>query len=169
MPRIIFDSVAKTHLLQHFEIVFGANAKSLRFEKFVLRFQHFNPVLQFDPDRLQRAIQFVGGRDELFRGEKCNYAKRFARVSGQRIESGDRIDLISEEFKSHRFFVCGGGIDFDDVAAHPEFTARKTDIVPFVKHVDQPTEDCFARSVLTAFYREQHSFVIFRRRDPIDA
>ena len=36
MARIIFNPVAETHFLQHFQIVFGAHSQPLRFKQFVL-------------------------------------------------------------------------------------------------------------------------------------
>ena len=139
MSRIIFDPVAETHLLQHLEIVFGADAESLRFEQFVLRFQDFDSVFQLGPDRLQRAIQFVGRRHELFRWKKCDHTERFMGVTSQRIEAGDGIDFVAKKFQANCLFVRRGGIDFDHVAADPKFAARETDIVAFVEHIDQPT------------------------------
>ena len=52
MARIILNAIAKAHLLQHLEIVFGADAEPLGLEKLILRFQNFDPVFQLDPDRL---------------------------------------------------------------------------------------------------------------------
>ena len=155
--------------MQHFEIVLRAEAEALRFEKFILRFQNFDSVFQLGANRLQRAIQLVRRRDELFGWKKCHHAERFARVAGQRIEAGDRIQFVAEEFQPDCFLVRSGGINFDHVATDAELAARKTDVVALIEHVDQPTEHCFARSMLAAFYREQHSFVIFRRRDAVNA
>jgi len=56
MPRIIFDPVAEAHFLQHFEVVLGAHAQSLRFEKLVLRFKIDNSLFQFFADGSQGAV-----------------------------------------------------------------------------------------------------------------
>ena len=70
MTRVVFDSVAKSHLLQHFEIVLSAHLQALRLEQFSLRFQLDNSLIELDPNRGQGAIQFVRRSNELFRGEK---------------------------------------------------------------------------------------------------
>ena len=56
VARVVFDPVAKAHLLQHFQIVLGANPEPLGFEQFVLRLEHFDPVFQFGANGLQSAV-----------------------------------------------------------------------------------------------------------------
>jgi len=74
MTRIILDSIAEAHLLQHFEIVFCSHAESLRFEEFPLRFQFDDAMLKFIANRTQCAVEFISRGDELFRWVKGNYA-----------------------------------------------------------------------------------------------
>src|SRR5216110_166329 len=57
MTRIIFNPVAEAHFLQHFEIVLRAHFQPLGFEKFVLRFQHFDSIFQLRAKRAQRSIR----------------------------------------------------------------------------------------------------------------
>ena len=56
MPRIIFDAITEAHFLKHFEIVLGAHAEPLRFEKFVLRLERFDPVFQLGANGTQSAV-----------------------------------------------------------------------------------------------------------------
>jgi hypothetical protein len=72
MARIIFNPVAETHFLQHFQIVFSAHSQPLRLKKFILRFEFDDPLLKLFADRAQRTIQLVRGRDELFGWKKCD-------------------------------------------------------------------------------------------------
>ena len=82
MPRIVFNPVAEAHFLQHFEIVLRAHFQPLGFEKFVLRFQHFDSIFQLRANRAQRSIQFVRRCHELFRRIERDHTKRFTRVTG---------------------------------------------------------------------------------------
>ena len=66
-------------------------------------------------------------------------------MTGQRIESRDRIDFVAEKFKPNRFFIGAGRINFDHIAAHAKLAAREIDVIAFVQHVDQTTENGFAR------------------------
>ena len=56
MSGIIFDPIAEAHLLQHLQIVFGAHAQPLCFEKFVLPFKIDDSLFQFFADGSQGAI-----------------------------------------------------------------------------------------------------------------
>ena len=101
MSSIIFNSVAETHFLQHLQIVFGAHSQPLRFKKFVLRFEFDDPLLKLFADGAQRAIQLVCRGYELFGGKKCNHVERFVRMTGQRIKSPDRINLVTEKLNAN--------------------------------------------------------------------
>ena len=90
-------------------------------------------------------------------------------MAGQRIESRDGIDLVAKEFNPDRFFVGRCRINLDHVAADAEPAAREIHVVALVEHIDQPPKDCFARGVLSSFYRQQHPLIIFRRSDAVDA
>src|SRR5262249_10928628 len=87
----------------------------------------------------------------------------------QRVEPPDCIDFVTEKFESDRFLVGTRRINLDHVAAHTEPAAPEIDVIALVKHVDQTPEHSFAINVLAAFHREQHLFVVFRRRDSVDA
>ena len=169
MARVVLDAVAEAHLLQHFEIVFRAHFQALRFEEAALRFEQDDAFVQLVADGGEGAIQLIGGRDELFRGEKGEDAELFARVAGHRIETRDGVDLVAEKFEPDRFFIGGGGIDFHHVAADAEFAAPEFDIVSAVKHIDEPAEHRFAGNLLALFHREQHAQIILRRGDAVDA
>ena len=90
-------------------------------------------------------------------------------VAGEGIETRERIELVTEKLETDRFFIGGGGVNFDHVATHAKLAAREIHIVALIQHVDQAAEDGFAADVLAALHREQHVHVIFRRRDAIDA
>ena len=132
MPRIIFDAVAKAHLLQHFEIVFGAHAQPLRFEQLGLRFKIDNAMFELVANGTERAIEFVGRGDELFRWIKRDDAERFMGVAGEGIEARDGVEFVAEKFEPDRFLIGGGRINFDHVAAHAELAAREIHVVALV-------------------------------------
>ena len=144
MPRVIFDAVTEPHFLQHFQVVFGAHAQTLRFQKLVLRFQFCNSSFQFFADRAQRTIEFVRRSHELFGGKKGNDGQRLVRVPGQRIKPRDRFDFVAEEFDPDAFFISGRGIDLDDVTPDAKSAACEVNVVALVQHIDQASEHRFA-------------------------
>src|SRR5262249_29881181 len=103
MARIIFNPAAETHLLQHFQIIFGAHSQPLRLKKFVLRFKFDDPLLKLLADGAECTIQLVRWRNELFRWKKCDDVERFVRVTSQWIKSPDRINLVAEKLKADSF------------------------------------------------------------------
>ena len=168
MARIIFDPVAKPHLLQHLEIVLRPHFQPLGLEQLALRFQFHDPVIELVSDRGEGAIQFVRRRHELFRRIKRDHAQPFVGMAGQRIEPRDRVDLVAEKLQPDRFLVGGRRIHLDHVAAHPEFSAGKIHVVALVEHVDEPAQHRFASDLLSFLHRQQHPQIIFRRRHAVD-
>src|SRR5205823_7858610 len=71
MARIIFNPVAETHFLQHFQIVFGAHSQPLRFKQFVLRFELDDPLFKF-LDREERRV----GKECRSRWWRCHEKKK---------------------------------------------------------------------------------------------
>src|SRR5436853_28591 len=65
--------------------------------------------------------------------------------------------------------VVVGGEDFDDVAADAEDAARECMIVPLVLDLDQLSQDLIAVDALSAFEREHHAVIRFRRSQAVDA
>ena len=57
-------------------------------------------------------------------------------VTGQRIKSPDRINLVTEKLEADSFFIRGRRINLNHVAAHTEPAAREIHVVALVKHVD---------------------------------
>src|SRR2546423_9274080 len=89
-------------------------------------------------------------------------------MPSQGIEPRDRVYFVTEEFEPNCFFIRGGRINFDNIAADPEFSTREIHVIAFVEHIDETTERCFAADLLPAFHRQEHALVIFRRGDAID-
>ncbi len=136
MARVVLDPVAEAHLLEHLEVVFRAHFQALRLEQAALRFQLDDPVLELVPNGGKRPVQFVGWGDELLRRKESDHAQLLARLAGEGIETRDRVDLVAKKLQPDRLLVGGRGINLDHVAAHPEFSAGKLDVVSPIEHVD---------------------------------
>ena len=54
------------------------------------------------------------------------------------------IDLVAEELDADRLLVRVRRMHLHDVAAHPEFAARKVHVVALVKHVHELGQHRFA-------------------------
>jgi hypothetical protein len=58
-------------------------------------------------------------------------------LAGQRIELGDRLDLVAEQLDAPGAVLLVGGEDLDDVAAHAEGAAVEVDVVALVLQGDE--------------------------------
>ena len=86
----------------------------------------------------------------------------------ERIDLGERVDLVAEELDAVGVFVVGG-VDLDDVAADAEGAAAEVDVVAVVEDFDQAAGDVFALDLLAAFEQQQHAVVGLGRAEAVDA
>ena len=89
-------------------------------------------------------------------------------LAGERVEVGDRLDLVAEQL--HPVGRLGvGGEDLHHLALDPEGAAGQRRVVALVLHADELAEDRLAVDPLADL--EQHHLipVQLRRADPVDA
>ena len=97
-----------------------------------------------------------------------NPRQRLELAPGQRIESGDALDLVAEELDPQRVFGPRR-TKLDGVAAHPKLAAGELDIVPVVLQVHDPFQELLAGDLLSHANRYHHRFVILLAADAINA
>ena len=90
-------------------------------------------------------------------------------MPGQRVKLADPLDLIAKKFHPHGLVLALGGVDFDHIPAHPEFSAGKGDVVAFVEHLDQLRQKGLARQALSGPERHEHLEKILRRSQAVNA
>ena len=83
--------------LQHFEIEQRALLEPLRLQQAAVRVQEVEPLLQLLLDRLGRLQQRRPRRDVMAVGVDFDEFEILRLLPGQRIELGDRFDLVAEE------------------------------------------------------------------------
>src|SRR5258708_19574127 len=79
-----------------------------------------NSVIGLCPNRSECSAHLFIRRNELFGREKSKTIQGLSRRAGQRIENGDLIDFIAEEFDPNSFFISGGGMNFHYIPANAE-------------------------------------------------
>src|SRR5690348_636374 len=168
MTRVILDSATKTHFLHHLEIELCAHFDPLRFQKFVLAFKPRDPLIQFNPDSLDRTAHFLVRGDELFRWKEGESVGSVDGGASEWIEPSDLVDFVSEEFDSNCFLVRGCRIHFYHVPSGSEFSAREGDIVSLVKHINQLGQEKLAGNLLSAINLAGHVLVVFRGTQTVD-
>jgi hypothetical protein len=86
MPGVIFNAVAETHFLHHFEIVIGTHLEPLGLEKFVFFFKLLKSRFKFSFNGEDCALDFFVGGDEVLGGEKNHGVLFFEGISRERFE-----------------------------------------------------------------------------------
>ncbi len=132
VARIVLDAGANPGGFQHFQIERAALFQALRLEQFAGVGQLIQPVPEFlfDPD--DRLIEGRARGDVVAVGIDADLLEGIGLGPGQRIEFGDRLQLVAKEGKAPGAVFKVGGPDFQTVAAHPETAALKRGIVALV-------------------------------------
>ena len=91
------------------------------------------------------------------------------RLAAQRIDLGDRLDLVAEELDAQRPLLLVGRKDLDHVAAHPEGAAVEVEVVALVLDLDQLAQQRVAVDALAALEEHQHVEVRLGRAEAVDA
>ena len=64
-------------------------------------------------------------------------------VAGQRVQRGDAVDLVAEEFDAHGQFLVDGD-DFDRIAAHAEGATCQIIVIAIVLNIDKRMDKVIA-------------------------
>ncbi len=126
------------------------------------------PLVELAPDRAHRDAHLVGRGDVMPRGEKDDLLQRFLGLAADRVEAGEPVDLVAEEFHAHRVLRVGGA-KLDGVAANAEPPARELEIVALVLHFDQTREEVFPGQELPLRHGTDHVLVVLGRAQAVDA
>ena len=128
VTRVVFDATTKTHLLDHLEIKHGALVKPLRFNQFSFRDQLRFPPLELLADCFDRSFD-RRPRHHVVSLRIDRHARRVLldHFAKQRIDRGDRVDLIAPQLDAIRL-VLVTRIDLDDVTANTKSAALKVDV-----------------------------------------
>jgi hypothetical protein len=168
VPGIILYARAVSHLLEHLQVVFGACLDALRLQE--LSFVAELPIArgQLVPDELERGAEPLLRHYEILGGIDGGELQILDRVSGERIDPPDPLDLISEELDPQRV-PCVGGVDLQHVPADSEPRTLESSVVALVLLGDQPAHD-LPHVHRGAFDQlEAHLPVVLGVSQPVDA
>ena len=168
MARVVLDSRAEAHRLDHFQIVIRAHLQALRFEQLALLLELLKPLAQLilngadRPIKLRTCGNIVGSRPN---GKRLVFVEDLARDV---VDLGDRLHLVAPEL--HADGVVGIGREHvERVAANAEGAAFELVIVAIVLDVNQLMDDVVALGRLLLVEKDGQPRVIHRATDTIDA
>ena len=165
--RVVLDAVAVTDLLHHLEVVLGAHTKALSLEQLAVFLEGSQLRLQLRLDPLDRGLHSLFARGVVRRGKDHELLERFEPFPRQRVDHGDLLDLVAEEFDAHSRLVVGG-VNLDRVASHPELAANEIHVVALVLQFDKSFEDRTLVVLFAGAHHEQLGLVFLRRAQAVD-
>ena len=90
-------------------------------------------------------------------------------LAGERIELGDRFNLVAKHGNAPGAVLIVGGKHLDGIAARPEAAARKGIVIALILQRHQIAEQLLAADFLTEFQGEGHGGVGLDRADTVNA
>ena len=119
VARVVLDAVAEAHLAQHLHVVLGARAQAVRLEHLALGLELGQARAQLGVDRLDRRLERASLHRVVRRRVDREVVEPGVDLARQRVEVGDRLDLVAEEADPvGRLGV--GRLHLDHVAADAE-------------------------------------------------
>ena len=144
---VVLNPGTETYLFDHFQVVFGAHAQTLRFQEFATIFQILQPHGQFRFDGLHCFFHPFRPGNIVCGGENTQFIGLADHVTGEWVDVVQGINFVAEEFHTHgKLFV--GGNDVHRVAFNAEGTSAKRDVVTRVLNVYQQSEEAIALDLI---------------------
>ena len=137
IAAVIFDAAAIADLPHHFQVVFGALFKALRFENFARVLKRLHLPFQILFDHRQGVSQLFRADGVLAGGEDRDVGKLVQAVARQRLHFENAVDLVPEKFHPDRHLRIGGGKDLHRIPAHPEGGALEIHVVAGILQFDE--------------------------------
>src|SRR5207344_2526840 len=129
VPRIVFDPLAETELVEHFKIKARALLDPLCLEELACPLKMIDPLGELDLDRLDRTQRGRAGRHVMARWIDGEAGYSLAGVAGQGIEQGQALDLVVRERDAQRGLGVLRGEHVEHVAAHAKRSALELELV----------------------------------------
>ena len=169
IARIILDPGAGTGRFEHFEIEQRALLEPLGFEQAAGTMQFAETLFQFLLDRGDRLQQGRPRRHIMRIGIDLDEFEVLRLVAGERIEFGDRLDLLAEKADAPGAIFVVGREYLDRVAAHAKDAAREIAAAALVLQSDEVGDELALVEPFAARHGEGHRRIGLDRADAIDA
>ncbi len=122
---VVFDAVAGTRGLEHFEVEVGALFEALGFEQFAFVDELVEALAEFLLDGLDGLLERRAGRDVVGVGVDADAVEAVRLGAGEGVEFGDGFQFFAEEGEAPGAILKVGGPDFERIAADTEAAALK--------------------------------------------
>ncbi len=122
----------------------------MSFKEFFLLAEIVQSILELDFYLVYRRQQRLSRR-HVVRLREDRQARHAAHdLPGQRIEIGERFDLVVEQLEPHGVALGFCREDIDDIATHPVIALRQVELIALVLHLGQAAQDRALIDTITA-------------------
>jgi len=135
VPRIVLDTAAVAHLLQHFQVEVRALFQPLCFQNFILTVEFGQAFFEFDLDSFNSPLHLVLGSDVMASRIDRNPIQRPQHLAQKRIDFRNRFDSSTKKLDPDSFAFRIGRIYFYDSAANAKSPPVKVDVIAQVLHI----------------------------------
>ncbi len=153
---------------EHLQIEASALLQPLRLHQLAHAGELFHPLAQLLLDALRRFKHLFSRRDVMRTGVDGEARNLLPHHAGERVEQGERLDLVVEQFDAHRQLGVLGRKDVDPVTAHAEGAASEIDLVALVLHAHQLCDHVALAHAVAGAHRENHGVIVRRIADAVN-
>ena len=168
MARVVLDAGAKSHGLQHLQVVVHAHLQTLSLKKLPLFLELLQALAQLVLDGAKRLIHLRARRDVMGRGPDGQCLVGVQHLARDLVDLVDGLDLVPPELDAHRV-VGVRRKHVQRVAPHAEGAALLLVVVAVVLDVDELVDDLVAIHLLLLVDEHRHAGVVHGAADAVDA
>ena len=168
MARIVFDALAKAHLIEHFQIKKRALLQALRLHELVVPIKLLKALFKFCLDAFDGTHHLIARRHVVACRIHHKARHLLAHLARERIKEHHRFDFVVEKLHAHRDLGVFCRKDVDRIAAHAKRTAQKLHVVALVLHLHELTDQVLAFLNVARAQNQAHLRVAFGLADAVD-
>ena len=167
--RIVLDTLAHAHLVEHFNVVIGALSDALGFDELALCGELLHLRVTLGTNLFQRCRLLLGADDVVAGREDGHMLDHILLGTGKRIELGDAVDLVPEKLHPDGKLAHIGKVDVHDIAVDAELIAHKIHIIAFILQRHKLLAQRIALHLHAGAQADDHAAVVDRIAQRVDA
>ena len=168
MPRVVLDAGAKSHGLQHLQVVVHAHLQALGLQELPLFLELHKALAQLVLNRAEGLVHLRARRNVVGSRPDGQRLVGVQHLAGDLVDLVDGLDLVPPELDADGM-VGVGREHVQRIAPHAEGAALLLVIVAVVLDVDELVDDLVAVHLLLLVDEHCHAGVVHRRADTVDA
>ena len=166
---VVLNAGAVPDLLHHFNVVLGSLPDALGLDQFSVFGEMLHLLIAFLPDPLDGGCHLFLCGDVMACRIDHRVGKRAETRTRERLDQGDPVDLIPEEFNPDGFVIPVRWEDLQGISANPEVIALKRHVVTLIARLHQLLKDVIDRPCLAWAEGNGHFGKVIRFPEAIDA